>query len=127
MTRPEERPRAGRGYSDLPRHTKIFFGVVFGIVLGLTVHAISPGAPWVDALVRNVAYPIGQIFLRLIFMIVVPLVFSSLVLGVLELVYEVDTLFCPRCRSLIGALSLPQQWIEEDGLDAGFRASSRRA
>jgi len=69
----------------LPRHTKILFGLVFGIVLGLTVYAIAPGAAWVESLVRNVAYPLGQIFLRLIFMIVVPLVFSSLVLGVLEL------------------------------------------
>jgi DAACS family dicarboxylate/amino acid:cation (Na+ or H+) symporter len=42
-------------------------------------------APWVLWTVANVAYPLGQIFLRLIFMIVVPLVFSSLVLGVLEL------------------------------------------
>ena len=74
-----------RRAGGLPRHTKILFGLVFGIVLGLTVYAIAPGAAWVDSLVRNVAYPLGQIFLRLIFMIVVPLVFSSLVLGVLEL------------------------------------------
>ena len=78
--------RAGsRRPGGLPRHTKILFGLVFGIVVGLTVYAIAPGAAWVDSLVRNVAYPLGQIFLRLIFMIVVPLVFSSLVLGVLEL------------------------------------------
>jgi DAACS family dicarboxylate/amino acid:cation (Na+ or H+) symporter len=32
--------------------------------------------------VRNVAEPLGQIFLRLIFMVVVPLVFSALTLGV---------------------------------------------
>jgi DAACS family dicarboxylate/amino acid:cation (Na+ or H+) symporter len=85
MTRISDSAPRRRRYRDLPRHTKILFGLVFGIVLGLTVHAIAPGAPWVDSLVRNVAYPIGQIFLRLIFMIVVPLVFSSLVLGVLEL------------------------------------------
>jgi DAACS family dicarboxylate/amino acid:cation (Na+ or H+) symporter len=54
-------------------------------VVGLTVHAVGAGAPWVDWSVKNVAYPLGQLFLRLIFMIVVPLVFSSLVLGVLEL------------------------------------------
>ena len=48
-------------------------------------NAVGGDAPWVDWSVRNVAYPLGQLFLRLIFMIVVPLVFSSLVLGVLEL------------------------------------------
>lgn len=69
----------------LPRHTKILFGLLFGLVAGLLVHATAGEAPWVEWAVRNVAYPIGQFFLRLIFMIVVPLVFSSLVLGVLEL------------------------------------------
>ena len=68
-----------------PRHAKILWGLLFGVVAGLLVHAIAGGQPWVEWSVRNVAYPIGQLFLRLIFMIVVPLVFSSLVLGVLEL------------------------------------------
>jgi DAACS family dicarboxylate/amino acid:cation (Na+ or H+) symporter len=76
-------PRSGR--RRLARHTKIFFGLVFGLVVGLLVHETAGDAPWVGWVVDNVAYPIGQIFLRLIFMIVVPLVFSSLVLGVLEL------------------------------------------
>jgi DAACS family dicarboxylate/amino acid:cation (Na+ or H+) symporter len=74
-----------RRRKGLPRHTKILFGLLFGLVAGLLVHATAGEAPWVEWAVRNVAYPIGQIFLRLIFMIVVPLVFSSLVLGVLEL------------------------------------------
>src|SRR5512141_176164 len=81
--RSEQRPRAGR--RPLPRHTKIFFGLILGLVLGLLVHEMAGDAPWVLWTVANVAYPLGQIFLRLIFMIVVPLVFSSLVLGVLEL------------------------------------------
>jgi len=74
------RPRKG-----LPRHTKILFGLVFGLVTGLLVYNVGGDAPWVEWTVRNIAHPIGQIFLRLIFMIVVPLVFSSLVLGVLQL------------------------------------------
>ena len=45
------------------------------------VVAVRPesGLEW---FAQNVAEPIGQIFLRLIFMVVVPLVFSALVLGV---------------------------------------------
>jgi DAACS family dicarboxylate/amino acid:cation (Na+ or H+) symporter len=69
----------------LPRHTKILFGLVLGLVLGLTAHAAAGDQPWVEWAARNLAHPLGQVFLRLIFMIVVPLVFSSLVLGVLEL------------------------------------------
>lgn len=69
----------------MPRHTKILLGLVVGLAGGLLVHAFAGGEPWVEWAVRNVAYPVGQLFLRLIFMIVVPLVFSSLVLGVLEL------------------------------------------
>ena len=69
----------------MPRHTKILLGLVVGLAGGLLVHAFSGGEPWVEWVVRNVAYPVGQLFLRLIFMIVVPLVFSSLVLWVLEL------------------------------------------
>ncbi len=79
-------PPPGRGArKGLPRHTRILFGLLLGLVLGLTAHAVGADAPWVEWSVRNVAYPLGQLFLRLIFMIVVPLVFSSLVLGVLEL------------------------------------------
>jgi dicarboxylate/amino acid:cation (Na+ or H+) symporter, DAACS family len=81
----EREPNPPRARKGLPRHTKILFGLLFGIVVGLTVHAVGADAPWVDWSVRNIAYPLGQLFLRLIFMIVVPLVFSSLVLGVLEL------------------------------------------
>ncbi|MCA1581726.1 MAG: dicarboxylate/amino acid:cation symporter [Acidobacteria bacterium] len=69
----------------MPRHAKILLGLVVGLAGGLLVHALAGGEPWVEWAVRNVAYPVGQLFLRLIFMIVVPLVFSSLVLGVLEL------------------------------------------
>jgi DAACS family dicarboxylate/amino acid:cation (Na+ or H+) symporter len=83
MTASQDTPRRRR--RRLPRHTKILFGLVFGLLFGLFVHETAGGAPWVEWVVRNVANPIGQIFLRLIFMIVVPLVFSSLVLGVLEL------------------------------------------
>jgi Na+/H+-dicarboxylate symporter len=80
--RADSNPRARR---RLPLHTKILFGLIFGLVSGLLVHEMAGEAPWVHWIVANVANPIGQVFLRLIFMIVVPLVFSSLVLGVLEL------------------------------------------
>lgn len=61
----------------------IILGLVLGTSLGLFCHQ-WPG-PWLDSLIAYVAQPLGQVFLRLIFMVVVPLVFSSLVLGIFEL------------------------------------------
>src|SRR5512134_1657761 len=49
---------------------------------GLLARALFADAPALDTFVRVVAQPAGQIFLRLLFMLVVPLIFSALVLGV---------------------------------------------
>lgn len=78
----------GRGLS-LP--TKILLGLVLGAVAGITLNVLyAPelGAPksaafqnvewWADKVVK----PFGDLFLRLLFMVVVPVVFSSLFLGV---------------------------------------------
>ena len=42
-------------------------------------------SPWVDCVVRYVTRPVGQIFLNLLFMPIIPLVFASLALGVTKL------------------------------------------
>lgn len=64
---------------------QILFGFLFGTVLGLIAFATGPDSRYIEFAIKYVAQPAGQIFLRLIFMIVVPLVFSSLILGVYEL------------------------------------------
>src|SRR5689334_8766347 len=69
----------------LPLHVKVLLGFVLGAVLGLVVHVTSPDAVWVANAITWVAKPFGQIFLNLLFMLVVPLMFSALVLGVAEL------------------------------------------
>ena len=65
-------------------HTKLFLALVAGIALGAALHSQADSG-WINAVNVNVLRPIGQIFLRLIFMIVVPMVFSALVIGVYEL------------------------------------------
>ena len=65
-------------------HVKLLIALVLGIVCGTLLHS-RPDATWLVAFNTHVLQPIGQIFLRLIFMIVVPMVFSALVLGVCEL------------------------------------------
>jgi dicarboxylate/amino acid:cation (Na+ or H+) symporter, DAACS family len=66
-------------------HTKILLGLVLGAALGIAANALWSGAETLEWIVTNVAEPIGQVFLRMLFMIVVPLVFTSLALGVAQL------------------------------------------
>jgi DAACS family dicarboxylate/amino acid:cation (Na+ or H+) symporter len=63
-------------------HTRILLGLALGAASGVAVNVAAAGAPWVAAVNRYVAGPAGQIFLRLLFMVVIPLVFSTLALGV---------------------------------------------
>lgn len=93
----------------VPLHTKILIGLIVGGVLGLIANAVysrasvpvfsSSGISLVervdadnngvddrlDWFASNVADPLGKVFLRLVLMVVLPLVFSALTLGVLEL------------------------------------------
>lgn len=67
------------------QHTKIFAGLALGILLGLVCNALFAGDPILEWLLKNIIAPFGQVFMRLIFMAVIPLIFSALALGVAEL------------------------------------------
>src|SRR6476646_8422584 len=76
----EETPDKPKG---IPLHTKILIGLALGVIAGVTVNKLFGGDhPTVVWVVDNVTQPVGQLFLRLLLMIVVPLVFASLVVGV---------------------------------------------
>lgn len=64
-------------------HTKILIGLAIGVIGGLIVNTslggTSPNVVW---FIENFTRPLGQLFLNLLLMIVVPLVFASLVVGV---------------------------------------------
>jgi DAACS family dicarboxylate/amino acid:cation (Na+ or H+) symporter len=64
---------------------RILVGFVAGLVAGLLVYTFARDAAWVDTVVAYVTNPIGQIFLRLLFMLVLPLLFSALVVGIAEM------------------------------------------
>ncbi len=69
-----------------PLHIKVLIGFVFGALLGLLIHSMGmEQTPLVAHFVDWLVKPFGQIFLNLLFMLVVPLMFSALVLGVAEL------------------------------------------
>ena len=64
-------------------HTRILIGLAVGVIAGVTVNWMFGGDhPRVAWVVDHITNPIGQLFLRLLLMIVVPLVFASLVVGV---------------------------------------------
>ncbi|MGD9561786.1 MAG: dicarboxylate/amino acid:cation symporter [Pyrinomonadaceae bacterium] len=64
-------------------HTKILIGLLVGVLGGLFVNWTLGGSNQnVAWFVGNITQPIGTLFLSLLLMIVVPLVFSSLVVGV---------------------------------------------
>lgn len=75
-------------------------GFLGGLVLGLIVYSVARDAAWLDAVVTYVTGPIGQIFLRLLFMLVLPLLVSALIIGVADM-GEMATLRSIGIRTLI--------------------------
>lgn len=60
-------------------------GLGIGAAAGIACKLLLPDSPDVLWVVDNVATPVGQVFLRMLFMIVVPLIFGSVTLGVASL------------------------------------------
>src|SRR5215467_5286204 len=78
-----DRDASSLRHCGIPLHTRIFLGLLVGAAAGIAVNALyGPGHEAVDWVVSNITEPIGLLFLRLLSMIVIPLVVSSLILGV---------------------------------------------
>src|SRR5215203_1728640 len=97
----EETPDKPKG---MALHTKILLGLLIGVVAGVMVNQLfkiynvpvadffnslygytaqpQTAKQYLEGFIKNFPEPIGQLFLNLLLMIVVPLVFSSLVVGV---------------------------------------------
>jgi DAACS family dicarboxylate/amino acid:cation (Na+ or H+) symporter len=73
----------GSSGKGMKLHTKILLGLLVGAILGVTANLTLGGTNayvvWTN---KYLAGPVGQIFLRMLFMVVVPLVFASIALGV---------------------------------------------
>ncbi|MGN9160837.1 dicarboxylate/amino acid:cation symporter [Clostridium sulfidigenes] len=61
--------------------TKIFIGLILGLITGIIFNFIPKGFIRDELLINGVFYLVGQAFLKAIMMLVVPLVFISLVNG----------------------------------------------
>ena len=93
-----EAPSAPSSQSRL--QWQILIGFLAGLGLGLIVYATSPDAEWVKAFITYVTTPLSQIFLRLLFMLVLPLLFSALVVGIAEM-GEIRALKSVGIRTLV--------------------------
>lgn len=75
--------------TDRPLANRILWGLLFGVVAGLATLAVGQASPASLAFMRKVSTdvfdPLGQVFLRLLFFVVIPLVFASLAAGVAQL------------------------------------------
>ncbi|WP_206416682.1 dicarboxylate/amino acid:cation symporter [Xanthomonas axonopodis] len=70
----------------LPLHWKMGIGFAVGLLLGLAVYYLAGSdAGWVRLATKYVTTPFSQVFLNLIFMLIVPLLFSALVMGISEM------------------------------------------
>lgn len=70
------------GKKQLGLTTQIFIGLIGGAIIGLVLNYLVPEGTFRDTvLINGVFYVVGQGFIRLMQMLVVPLVFSSLVCG----------------------------------------------
>lgn len=78
-------PAADASAPRFPLHYQMLAGFAVGLGGGLLVHAGAGDAAWVRQVTTYVTGPFGQLFLRLLFMLVIPLLFSALVTGVAEM------------------------------------------
>ncbi|MPT47307.1 MAG: dicarboxylate/amino acid:cation symporter [Sphingobium sp.] len=83
----------------------MFGGFALGLLSGLIVYSLAGGAPWIAWIVGHVTGPIGQIFLRLLFMLVIPLLVSALIVGVAEM-GEIRALKTVGIRTLIYTIAV---------------------
>jgi dicarboxylate/amino acid:cation (Na+ or H+) symporter, DAACS family len=68
----------------IPLHTRILIGMFVGILGGALVQILGLSPETVATLIKWIK-PVGDLFLRMIFMLVIPLLLSALILGVAEL------------------------------------------
>jgi dicarboxylate/amino acid:cation (Na+ or H+) symporter, DAACS family len=65
----------------MPLHTKILIGLILGALVGVTAN-LTIGSENIQGVVVNVTEPLGRMWLNALIMVVIPLIISTLSLGV---------------------------------------------
>jgi dicarboxylate/amino acid:cation (Na+ or H+) symporter, DAACS family len=69
----------------MPKSRSLIVGLLAGAALGLAIEHFSTDVPSLKLLVTYALEPLGKMFVRLLLMLVIPIVFSALVMGIVEL------------------------------------------
>ena len=64
------------------RHTRILLGLLLGALAGVGCQLAFGQHPWLAAFIRYGAEPLGKMWLGILIMVVIPLIVSTLALGV---------------------------------------------
>ncbi|MBL8086583.1 MAG: dicarboxylate/amino acid:cation symporter [Chthonomonas sp.] len=68
------------------KHARVLWALLLGAFVGAVCQmTLGSDHPGLQSFIKNFSSPVGKIFLNMIFMVVVPLLFSALVLGVAEI------------------------------------------
>ena len=62
--------------------TRILLGLLAGLILGLLAKFLAGGHPWLEVAIRYTIEPVGRMWLASLIMVVIPLILSTLALGV---------------------------------------------
>src|SRR5260221_14636118 len=81
IARPRALPRYCRAMK-LGQSYRMLAGLALGVLLGVAAHIAWGDAAALQQFVKLVTEPAGKIFLRLLFVLVLPLIVSALALGV---------------------------------------------
>ncbi|MGV8960967.1 MAG: dicarboxylate/amino acid:cation symporter [Stenotrophomonas sp.] len=75
--------------AKMPLHWKMGIGFGLGLLLGLLAHSLGPHVAQLPVIskfiISYVTTPLSSLFLNLIFMLIVPLIFSALIMGISEM------------------------------------------
>lgn len=134
---PSPRPGPWRRFRRIALWKRVMAGLVLGVVAGLSIRwSLGPDAA--SAFATAWFKPLGDAFVQLIRMLVVPLVFTTLVAGVVAmgqpaklgsiglkaiLLYGLTTLFAVTFGMVLGALLRPGDGADFSGVTAGEVAS----
>jgi DAACS family dicarboxylate/amino acid:cation (Na+ or H+) symporter len=66
----------------MPPHTKILIGLIAGASAGVITNLITDGGAATQEFVRLITEPVGKMWLAGLIMVVIPLIFSTLALGI---------------------------------------------
>ena len=66
----------------MPLHTKILIGLLAGASVGVVVNVLAGGTAGTERFISSVTEPIGRVWLNALIMVVIPLIVSTLAVGV---------------------------------------------